>query len=339
MQEERTGARRNPGAQGGIVEDVRPILVVSKCLGFASCRYNGAVIPDPFVARLATMCNVHTVCPEVEIGLGIPRDPVRVIEAGGELRLYQPATEADVTDAMRSFADAYLGAAGPVDGFVLKHRSPSCGTSSVKIYQGRDSDAPTTRGAGLFGAAVMERFPNTAVEDEGRLKNFTIREHFLTRLYATARFRRVTEQREPKALVGFHAAHKLLFMGYHQELVRDLGRIVANHEHRSPDELYSLYRATLADVLAEPPHYTSMINALYHAYGGVSKKLSVSEKRLFENTVEEYRDERIPLSVLLRLIESWAVRFENDYLLSQVLLHPYPQELVEITDSGKGRSR
>jgi uncharacterized protein YbgA (DUF1722 family)/uncharacterized protein YbbK (DUF523 family) len=296
------------------------------------------VIDDPFVARLVPMCDVRTTCPEVEIGLGVPRDPVRVIEVDGELRLYQPATGADVTDSMRSFADGFLAGVGAVDGFVLKHRSPSCGTSSVKIYKGRNGEAPTTRGAGLFGAAVMERFPHTAVEDEGRLKNFTIREHFLTRVYASARFRRVAESHDPKALVDFQTRHKLLFMGYHQELARDLGRIVANHGHRPQEELYGRYRATLADVLAEPPRYTAMINALYHAFGGVSKSLSASEKRLFENTVEEYRDERVPLSVPLRLIESWAIRFDNQYLLSQVLLHPYPKELVEITDSGKGRS-
>ena len=169
----------------------KPRVVVSKCLGFAACRYDGAMISDDFVRRLAAHVTFCPVCPEMEIGLGCPRDPIRVVLAGKELRLMQPATGRDVTEAMRQFADSFLGGLGEVDGFLLKSRSPSCGLKDVKVYGGPAGNMPQSVGRGFFGGAVLDRFPGAAAEDEGRLRNFTLREHFLTRLFVPAEFREV----------------------------------------------------------------------------------------------------------------------------------------------------
>lgn len=126
-------------------------------------------------------------------------------------------------------------------------------------------------------------------------------------------------------------------MAYNQNELRILGRIVANHERRSTDEVVTNYEAHLFNALVRPPRDTSNINVLMHALGHFSEGLSSSEKSFFLNTIEEYRDERIPLSVPLNTLKSWAVRFEDDYLMQQTFVEPYPFELVEITDSGKGR--
>jgi len=164
-------------------EFVKPVVIISKCLGFAHCRYNGQIIPDEFVEKLKPYVEFRPVCPEVEIGLGVPRDPIRVILTDEKFRLIQPATGADVTGKMVDFAESFLNSADEIDGFILKSRSPSCGLKDVKIYTGLMDDNFVSKGSGFFARAVLDKFPNLAIEDEDRLKNYTIRKHFLTTLF------------------------------------------------------------------------------------------------------------------------------------------------------------
>jgi len=126
-------------------------------------------------------------------------------------------------------------------------------------------------------------------------------------------------------------------MGYNQARMREMGTIVANHGKRPLKEVTQDYGNALAQALKKPPRFTAMINVLLHAFGGFKDSLSPDEKRYFLGSVEEYRDEWIPLSALLRLIEAWAVGKGNPYLLEQTFMRPYPRELVEVADSGKGR--
>ncbi|MFW6180346.1 MAG: YbgA family protein [Spirochaetota bacterium] len=337
------GERKDTGAGAGVNagrEPVfpRPRVVVSRCLGFDACRYNGQTIADPLVALMGEHVEFLPVCPEVEIGLGVPRDPIRIVQREVRRRLLQPATGREVTGEMERFCREYLAGLGAVDGFLLKSRSPSCGPGDAKVYTGEDASG-FTRGPGLFAAAVRERFPGAAVEDEGRLKNFAIREHFLTSLYTSARFRKAAGRGSMAALVGFHTVNKLLFMGYSQSALKRMGTVVANQEHAGLDQVLGRYRELLSGLLARPPRFTGMINVLHHALGGLSDALSGEERRFFLNLVEEYRDERVPLSVPLRVLEAWGVGRGNRYLQEQTLLNPFPRSLVEITDSGKGRNR
>jgi len=207
----------------------------------------------------------------------------------------------------------------------------------VKLYTGIGKGMAVRKGKGSFGNEVTERFSYAAIEDEGRLTNFTIREHFLTKLFALARFRKINSSRSMKELVRFQTENKSLLMAYNQKELRILGRIVANHEKRPADEVFKNYQQHLWSAFARAPRFTSNINVLMHAMGHFSKNLTSQERSFFINTLEEYRDERIPLSVPLNLLKSWAVRFEDEYLMNQTFIQPYPAELMEITDSGKGR--
>jgi len=315
----------------------RPVVVVSKCLGFAHCRYNGQTIPDHFVGQLMPYVEFKPICPEVEIGLGVPRDPIRIVEEEGRKILVQPTTGKDVTGDMNQFIERFFRSVGDVDGFILKNRSPSCGPADVKIYSSKKKEAKTTRGSGFFGGAAQALFPDRPIEDEGRLRNFTIREHFLTRLFAVTRFRLMKAKRSMRDLVDFHARYKYLLMAYSQAQLKLLGYIVANHEKRGINEVLDLYESHFMKVFVRIPRFKSMINVLHHAYGGLAKHLKSEEKRFFLNSVEEYRDERIPLSTLIHLLEAWSIGQGKQYLLDQVLLKPYPRQLVDITDSGKGR--
>lgn len=320
-----------------------PRIFVSRCLGFEKCRWNGEVIHDETVERLALMAREGRVelfhdCPEMGIGLGCPRDPVRVVrdaEAGFEL--YQPATGARLGESMRAWSRAALEALPEVDGFILKSRSPSCGFKDVKIHDSFRPEAGAKPGAGIFGAAVIAARPGIPVEDEGRLKNFALREHFLGAAWTLARFRAARETGTMGALVAFHSRHKLFLLLHNQKEMRLLGKVVANLERKPAAELWPAYRSGLERALAAPPRYGSLVNAIQHAFGGFSESLSAAERKLFEDSVTQYMDERIPASVLLRLVHSWAVRFGEAYLLEQVLFEPYPFDLVDLADSGRGR--
>jgi len=321
-----------------MVEHPKPKIVVSQCLGFKKCRYNGQTIPDDFVEKLGDFVDFTTVCPEEEIGLGTPRDPIRIGRKDDEIRMVQPASGDDVTEKMQNFTSEFLGGLDRVDGFLMKNRSPSCGINDVKVYHHLNQPTAADRGKGFFGGQLREYFPGAAIEDEGRLKNFKIREHYLTKLFTNARFREINKNQKMKDLVKFHSNHKYLFLAYNEQAMRACGKIVANHEHKPEEEVFSAYQQKMQSIMDKPAKYTSNINTVHHIFGGISDQLSRDEKEFFLNSVEEYRDERIPLSTLIHMLKSYAIRFDNEYLKNQVFLEPYPKGLIEITDSGKGRN-
>jgi len=172
-----------------------PVVVVSSCLGFAPCRYDGQVVEDGFIAALGRHGRLVWVCPEVEIGLGVPRDKIRLVGAGAGQRLVQPGTGRDLTGVMQAFAAKYLDrlASGAIDGFILKSRSPSCGIRDSKVFGDLETEAPLGRGPGVFARAVLEAMPGLPVEDEERLADRSVRSQFLTRLYERARSREGVE--------------------------------------------------------------------------------------------------------------------------------------------------
>jgi len=316
--------------------DVKPVVVVSQCLGFAAVRYNGAMLQDDFVRALGEHVRFVQVCPEVGIGLGVPRDPIRIVGKGSDRRLLQPATGRDVTIPMERFSRNFLDNVEPVDGFILKSRSPSCGIKDVKVHANMESAGTIGKSTGLFAEALLERFPGVAVEDEGRLTNATLRHHFLVRLFASARLREMKNDGSMSALVQFHTLHKLQLMACNQSGLRALGRMVANAESRAVRSVVADYAERFAQVIANPARPSSNHNVLLHAFGYVSERLSAGERKHFLKLLEDYRAGRVPLSALLALMQSWVVRFERSYLAGQTFFEPYPRALLDLTDSGKG---
>jgi uncharacterized protein YbgA (DUF1722 family)/uncharacterized protein YbbK (DUF523 family) len=320
-----------------MTDAARPIVVVSRCLDFEPVRYNGQVIPYEFVRELEPFVTYVLICPELEIGLGVPRDPIRIVAIDGEARLIQPDTGGDLTGEMERFSGRFLGSLGEVDGFILKNRSPSCGISDVKIYQGLEPSASSERGPGFFGGAVLERFPGMAIEDEGRLRNYAIREHFLSRLFALARLRGVKKTGAMRELVRFQAENKLLLMAYNQKELRELGRIVANPGKSPFAEVVENYESHFQAALSRAPRYTSVINVFEHAAGYFSKELNRNEKAYYRRALERYRKRQVPVSAVTSILRAWIVRFDEPYLMPQTFFTPYPEELMSVSDSGKGR--
>lgn len=318
-------------------EHPRPRVVVSRCMGFEACRHNGEILPERFIDRLSPFVEYVTVCPEVEVGLGTPRDPVRIVDRDGIRRLIQPSTGLDVTPRMQRFSRRFLDEVGEVDGFILKSRSPSCAVSDAKHYPSVERSASLGKTSGLFGDAVLRRFGDLAVEDEARLLNFDLREHFLRKLFALARLRALKKRSSMARLVAFHASHKLLLMASSEKQLRTLGRIVANPDRLRAAQVLPRYEDAFRAAFIRPARRGPMTNVMMHAFGYFSKGLTARERRHFLKTLEDYRRSRSPVSAPLALLRSWIERFGEEYLGQQIFFDPFPEDLVELTDSGKGR--
>jgi len=320
------------------MSSVRPRVVISRCIEFEACRYNGSKIPSEIVLRLMPYVDFLPVCMESDMGLGVPRDPIRIVRVDGQDRLVQPATGRDVTETALAFSSDHLSRLKDVDGFILKGRSPSCGLKDARIYPpGGEKAALTGRSAGIFAREVARAFPDTAAEDETRLLNASLADHFLTQIFTSARFRECRKNMSAKGLMDFHSRHKLLLMGYNQEAMRRLGRIAASKEDVAAR--FDSYSHELHAALRRPPRCRSWNNALMHAMGYFSERLQAPEKEQFLQMLKWYDEGKIPLTAPLLMVRSWALRYDEAYLLGQVLFEPYPAEFMDMmgTDACTGR--
>ena len=303
---------------------------MSRCIEFDHCRYDGSMIPSDFVAALKPYVDFVPVCAEMEIGLGVPRSPIRIVSVKGEPRLIQPATGLDVTDKMVSFSKSFLDSLSGIDGFILKFRSPSCGMKDIKVYSSPDKPSSVAKTAGFFGGAVVKSFPKLAVEDEGRLRNNNLREHFLTRVFTLAAYREVEKEASMARLIRFHTSNKLLLAAHSQKESKLLGNIVANRDGKEISNLLKEYREHLSKALMKPPRYTSKANVLMHSLGYFSRELSTEEKAFFLQSIEKYKQKRVPFSAPLSILQSWIARFDEKYLKDQTFFEPFPEDLIEL---------
>ena len=322
-------------------EKIKPKVVVSKCIEFDHCRWNGMIIKSEFVKLLKDYVDFIPVCPEFEIGLGVPRDPVRLVKNDEELMMIQSKSEKNLTNKMHDFTDNFFNSLKMVDGFILKSQSPSCGMFQTKHYQGIEKGSSVlSKGPGLFGLRVMDKYNKLAVETDGRLHNFRIREHWLIKLYTLCKFREIIASHSKNQLVQFQTENKLLFLAYNQILMREMGRIVANPSKLRFEQIIQDYEVKLSKLLEKPPNYTAHVNVLMHALGYFSKELKSEEKAYFLDQLEAYRAGWIPLFILISLFKSWIIRFDVDYLKKQAYFSPYPEKLItfDLRDSWRGRS-
>ncbi len=318
-------------------EFVTPRVILSKCIEFDNCRYNGGIVSSRVVKTLEPYVDYVMVCPEMEIGLGVPRDSLRLVKMDSGPRLIQSKTSRDYTEEMKDFADGFLDGLGGVDGAILKNRSPSCGTKDVRVYADDDNSPVVDKGPGVFGGAIQEGLEDLPIENEGRLRNHRLRENFYTTLFTVARFRlHVEEAPGMENLIKFHARHKYILLSYDQERLRKMGRLVANNAGRELEEIIELYRKDLTAGLEEESRPNQNVNVLEHAFGYFSDDLNDDEKQLFFDYVDDYRAGKAPLSTLISMVRSWIRRFGQEYLRDQYYFQPYPGGLADISDSGKG---
>lgn len=307
----------------------RPRLVVSACLNQKPVRYNGQTVRDEFVLRLLPYCEVIDVCPEVEIGLGVPRDKIIVYLLDDGFGLSQPSTGLELTERMKSFSESFLSSLTEVDGFLLKSKSPSCGLSNTSVYKDREGKSFHSKGKGLFAMEVLKRYGLLPAEDEGRLKDEEIRRHFLVRLFTFADMREsLSKIKSVRELMDFHQRYKYLLMAHSQVKLKEMGRLVANTREENLKESLEKYRLLFMLALKRRPSKGQHANTLFHIFGHLSSKLKERERAHFYKLVEDYREGKVEHRTLIELLKSLAYRFDVDYLLNQAYLEPYPAELI-----------
>jgi uncharacterized protein YbgA (DUF1722 family)/uncharacterized protein YbbK (DUF523 family) len=308
-------------------------VVISRCIELCACRWDGAKILSEPVRRLMPHVDLVPACPEVSIGLGVPREPVRVVQADGTRRLLQPATGVDLTPPMTTFVESFIQSLGAVDGFILKSRSPSCGLVDTKVYGDMNDRAPLRQAGGFFGAAVREQFAHLAVEDEERLADAASCRQFLTRLFALADLRGVEAQPTAGGLVALQARHKLLLMAYDPRQMRALGHVVARPAGETVTEALAAYAGGFRRVLARPPSAGAHVNVLMHAFGYLV--LSHEQKAHYLALLEAYRVGEASLSRAIDTLYEWIAQQGIDYLVQQSYFAPFPVGICP-DDEGRG---
>lgn len=306
-------------------------LGISACLIGERVRYDGGHARDRYITdTLGEYFNWVPVCPEVEMGLPVPRESMRLVGDPAAPRLLARASGADHTEGMLRWAGGRLEelASKGLAGFIFKSKSPSSGIGGVKVYT--PEGMPSRRGTGIFGGAFMRRFPSLPVIDDGRLRNPALRENFIERVFVYRRWREFLERGGGGrgGLVAFHTAHKLLVLAHSPRHYTGLGRIVAGAKGVRPAELHARYLETLMEGLALLATARKNTNVLMHAMGYFKRLIDGDEKKELLEVIENYRRGLVPLVVPVTLLKHYVRKFDEPYLGGQVYLDPHPLELM-----------
>ncbi|MGC9143472.1 YbgA family protein [Hydrogenobaculum sp.] len=304
---------------------VKPNILVSSCF-FEACRYNGAFISDDFVKSLSNFVNVIKVCPEVAIGLGVPRDPILIQKKGDNLRLIQPSTGIDVSQKMIEFSKNFVKDLD-IDGAILKSKSPSCGVYSAKYFH--ENGQSLGKGPGFFAKELLEAFPDYPIEEEKRLLDEDIRYDFLTKIFAISDLKNTFKNmKDYSELIDFHTRYKFTLMYYNQNIMRFLGKLVASSRNEDFDVVKDTYKKHFLKALNSKKRKISHINVLEHIFGYFSRKISSAERRHFMEVLKLFKEDKVDLFVPLYMLKAFAIRFDEEYILKQAYLEPFPKELI-----------
>ena len=311
--------------------DDRPRLGISACLLGDQVRFDGGHKRDPFLVEILSphVCWVR-VCPEVEVGMGTPRETLRLERRDeGGIRMVTTRTGIDHTAAMSAWARKRLTELErePLSGYVLKKDSPSCGMERVKVFG--VSGMPERTGRGIFADALLQRFPNLPVEEEGRLMDPRLRENFIERVFAYQRLRRFFAGRwSIGGLVAFHTSHKMSLLSHSTARYQELGRLVASAAGMPRAELRGAYESRFMRTLALVADARRHTNVLMHMAGHLKKQLDGPSRQELAATIDEYRRGLVPLVVPITLLRHHARQHDTSYLLGQSYLEPHPRELM-----------
>lgn len=304
-------------------------LGVSACLLGQNVRYDGGHKLDRFIAeQLGRFAEFVPVCPEVECGLPVPREAMRLVGDPEAPRLMTVRSGRDLTEQMLRWARGRVEELAREDlcGFIFKSRSPSSGMVGVKVYG--ESGVPAKKGVGLFARAFMERFPLVPAEDDGRLHDAVLRENFVERVFTLKRWRDALAQgRRLKTLVDFHARHKYLIQSHSEKHVREMGRLVAHAKGAPVADAFAEYERLLLEALSLKATVRKHSNVLQHILGYFKRQLAADEKQEMLEVIEQYRAGHAPLLVPVTLINHYVRKYRQPYLAEQAYLNPHPAEL------------
>ncbi|MGQ9859035.1 MAG: YbgA family protein [Thermodesulfobacteriota bacterium] len=302
---------------------------ISACLLGQTVRYDGGHKLDRYIRdTLGKYLEFVPVCPEVECGLGVPREAMRLVGDPESPRLVTVRSGRDVTEQMLKWAKQRLEELQEEElcGFIFKSGSPSSGMERVKVYS--PGGMPSLKGRGLFAGAFMERFPLLPVEEDGRLHDPKLRENFVERIFVMWRWRKVRKAQNPiAALVDFHTSHKFLILAHSPKHAKEMGKLVADAGVFPPSQALESYEALLMQamrLLATTPKH---LNVLQHMLGYFKKQLSADEKQEMMELLFSFREGHLPLVVPVTLLKHYVRKYGVSYLAQQTYLEPHPLEL------------
>lgn len=305
-------------------------LGVSTCLLGENVRFDGGHKHDLYLTEtLGQFIEWVPVCPEVEIGLGTPRESLHLTGDPDAPRLVTTKTRQDHTAAMLKFAQAKIEQLKrlQLNGYILKKGSPSCGMERVRVYS--EKGMPARAGVGLFARALLEKMPHLPIEEEGRLNDPKLRENFIVRVFCHQRWQRLREKPfRLLDLITFHAQHKFLLLAHHEKNYREMGKLVAAGKSLAAKELLTRYEALYFAALRHPALRRKHTNVLQHLAGYFKKQLDEKDKQELHTTIADYHHDLLPLVVPLTLIKHYVKKFDVQYLQDQIYLNPHPKELM-----------
>ena len=310
-----------------LLEKIR--VGVSSCLLGQEVRFDGGHKRDNYLTgTLSGYFDFIPFCPEAAVGLGIPRQPIRLVRRGEEIRAVGVRTpELDPTDQLAAFAERTARQLGEISGYILKKDSPSCGMERVKIYN--DKGMPERKGVGIYAGVLMQRLPLLPVEEEGRLGDAVLRENFIERVFVYHRWQRLVRKGlSAKGLIEFHSDHKFLILSHQQKAYRELGRLVANAGGSDLEKLAGEYVAILMNALKRPARPRQHVNVLEHLLGFLKEHLDKSDREEMAETIAQYREGLLPLIVPITLIRHHFRRHPDPYIQRQYYISPHPKELM-----------
>jgi uncharacterized protein YbgA (DUF1722 family)/uncharacterized protein YbbK (DUF523 family) len=307
----------------------RPRIGISSCLLGEEVRFDGGHKRDTFLTQiLDPYVEWVRVCPEVEVGMGVPRETLRLVRVNGDTRMMTTRTGVDHTDSMRAWAEKRTKDLAAMDlrGYVLKKDSPSCGMERVKVY----GDGGGARvGVGTYAEVLKRRFPSLPIEEEGRLTDPILRENFIERVFAYDRLRALFDGRWSQAsLVAFHTAHKMALLAHSTTAYQELGRLVARGAQLRRQELQRQYEDLFMRTLAKAATMKRHTNVLMHLAGHLKKSVAIDGRKELTDCIDEYRRGLVPLVVPLTLLRHYVRLHHLEYLAGQTYLEPHPRELM-----------
>jgi uncharacterized protein YbgA (DUF1722 family)/uncharacterized protein YbbK (DUF523 family) len=306
-------------------------LGISACLTGQEVRFDGGHKRNRFLTEvLGDYVEWVPMCPEVEAGLGVPRETFRLSKdpgAAGGVRMIGNRTDRDVTDSVRRAAGRMVRGLDGLRGFVFKKGSPTCGLHRVRVYD--RNRAPSQRGRGLFASALTDRYPLLPVEEEGRLEDARIRENFMTRVFTYDRWVRFVESGPaPADIVRFHTEHKMLLLAHEPQIAGQLGRLVSRAGETELDSLLGEYEDGLMKALSRIASRGRHANVLEHLAGFLKRDLESSDRQELSDIIHKYRKGLLPLVVPLTLLYHHFRHLRDGWVDCQVYLQPYPGELA-----------
>ena len=308
----------------------KPQIGVSACLASQAVRFDGSYISNPFINNeCSVFFDIHTMCPEVEMGMSIPRQVIQLRDFDGDIRLVNSKTpELELTDEMRTFAKTKLLKLPALDGFIFKKDSPSCGVYKVPVRNNK-SGMRKRNGIGVFAQAFKEKNPNVPTEDEGRLNDVGIRENFLERIYAHYRWRQIEQSENSlQAFRNFHKNYKLILMAKNSSGYRQLGRMASAINKDNFDEISEQYVTLFMQIMAKIPSQGHHINVMMHILGYLKNHLNKNEKAELLDWFEIYREKRVSRITPLMLLQHHFNNHKNDYIAEQYYFSPFPGKLM-----------